>query len=132
MSVGIRIRATMLIATVAASGGVACASRRAGVDAPPRLEQLQPDSTHLAPGHVVMVRVIGSGFHATDNTVWVGSTALRGVASSDDGHRITFAVPDAMDSRGEAAPSATVAGRYPVLVETAVGRSNVLQFTVLP
>ncbi|MEP6989690.1 MAG: hypothetical protein ABJA80_02085 [bacterium] len=125
-------RACIRIATLVASGVMACASAGSSGDGLPRLEQLQPDSARVSHGAVVMVRVIGSGFDATDNTVWIGSTALRGVSASDDGRRITFAVPDAMDSRGEAAPSAIVAGRYPVQVETAVGRSNVLQFTVLP
>lgn len=110
-----------------------CAAARARTEDIPVLDAMRPDSVLVAPGSVVAVTIVGSGFRRGtpgENTVWFGSTAMRGVESSEDGHRITFVVPDAMESGGEAAPARLMAGSYPVQVETAMGRSNVLMLKV--
>ena len=111
----------------------ACAAARARTDELPVLHAVRPDSVLVAPGSVVAVTIVGSGFRRGspgENTVWFGSTAMRGVESSEDGHRITFVVPDAMDSGGAAPPARLIPGAYPVQVETATGKSNVLMLQV--
>ena len=112
---------------------VGCALARARTDPLPALEAMRPDSVLVAPGSVVEVTLTGSGFRRgspSENTVWFGSSMMRGVLSSDEGRRITFVVPDAIDSGGEAPPSRLVTGAYPVQVETATGKSNVLMLRV--
>jgi hypothetical protein len=87
----------------------------------------------VAPGSVQEVMLIGSGFsQATpgENTVWFGASMLRGVMSRDEGRRITFAIPDAINSGGGAAPTRLVTGAYPIRVETAAGKSNELMLRV--
>ena len=111
----------------------ACAVARGRTDELPMLATMRPDSVVVAPGSVVEVTVTGSGFRQGlpgENTVWFGSSMLRGVTSSDEGRRITFVVPDAMDSGGEAPPARLITGTYPVQVETATGKSNVLMLRV--
>lgn len=111
----------------------ACAGARGRTDELPMLATMRPDSVVVAPGSVVEVTVTGSGFRQGspgENTVWFGSSMLRGVTSSDEGRRITFVVPDAMDSGGEAPPARLITGTYPVQVETATGKSNVLMLRV--
>ena len=111
----------------------ACAGARGRTDELPMLATMRPDSVVVAPGSVVEVTVTGSGFRQGspgENTVWFGSSMLRGVTSSDEGRRITFVVPDAMDSGGEAPPARVITGTYPVQVETATGKSNVLMLRV--
>lgn len=111
----------------------ACAGTRGRTDELPMLAMMRPDSVVVAPGSVVEVTVTGSGFRQGspgENTVWFGSSMLRGVTSSDEGRRITFVVPDAMDSGGEAPPARLITGTYPVQVETATGKSNVLMLRV--
>ena len=111
----------------------ACAGTRGRTDELPVLAMMRPDSVVVAPGSVVEVTVTGSGFRQGspgENTVWFGSSMLRGVTSSDEGRRITFVVPDAMDSGGEAPPARLITGTYPVQVETATGKSNVLMLRV--
>jgi hypothetical protein len=46
------------------------------------------------------------------------------------GTRITFVVPDAIESGGEAPPVRVITGSYPVQVETSLGKSNVLMLRV--
>jgi hypothetical protein len=128
MSVRRAIQATALVPLLAG-----CALVRTRSDHPPVLDTLRPDSVLVAPGRVVEVTLVGSGFlRATpgENTVLFGSTVLRGVASSDHGRRITFVVPDAMESGGEAPPARLISGSYPVQVETVLGKSNVLMLKV--
>jgi hypothetical protein len=101
---------------------------------PPTLERLRPDSVFVAPGSVVAVTLIGSGFeHGSTgaNTVHFGRNAIRGVSANYDGTRITFVVPDAIDSGGEAPPVRVITGSYPVQVETTFGKSNVLMLRVV-
>ena len=111
----------------------ACAGARGRTDELPMLSTMRPDSVVVSPGSVVEVTVTGSGFRQGspgENTVWFGSSMLRGVTSSDEGRRITFVVPDAMDSGGEAPSARLITGTYPVQVETATGKSNVLMLRV--
>ncbi|MEP7001962.1 MAG: hypothetical protein ABI969_15855 [bacterium] len=122
------IRAAALVPLLAG-----CALARTHGDRPPVLDTVRPDSVLVAPGRVVEVTLTGSGFlrgMPGENTVWFGSSVMRGVASSDHGRRITFVVPDAMDSGGEAPPARLISGLYPVQVETALGKSNVLMLKV--
>ncbi|MEO8623574.1 MAG: hypothetical protein ABI625_21025 [bacterium] len=122
------IRAAVLVPLLAG-----CALSRAHGDRPPVLDAMRPDSVLVAPGRVVEVTLVGSGFlrgMPGENTVLFGSSVLRGVASSDDGRRITFVVPDVMDSGGEAPPARLITGLYPVQVETVLGKSNVLMLKV--
>lgn len=124
-------RAAHMMALVPLLAG--CAVARARTDQLPTLETMRPDSVLVAPGSVVEVTLIGSGFREGlpgGNTVWFGSSMLRGVTSSDEGRRITFVVPDAIDSGGEAPSARLVTGSYPVQVETATGKSNVLLLRV--
>ena len=124
-------RAARLVALVPALAG--CAAARAGTDRAPTLDVIRPDSVLVAPGSVVEVTLVGAGFRAGSpgaNTVWFGTTAVRSVAASDDGRRITFVVPDAIESGGEAPPLRLVAGSYPVQVETSAGMSNALVLRV--
>jgi len=110
-----------------------CALARTHGDQPPVLDAMRPDSVLVGPGRVVEVTLVGSGFvrgTPGENTVLFGSSVLRGVASSDRGRRITFVVPDAMESGGEAPPVRLITGSYPVQVETALGKSNVLMLKV--
>lgn len=124
-------RAAHIIALVPLLAG--CAAGRARTDQLPILETVRPDSVLVAPGSVVEVTLIGSGFRQGspgENTVWFGSSMMRGVTSSDEGRRITFVVPDAIDSGSEAPPARLITGSYPVQVETAAGKSNVLMLRV--
>ena len=111
----------------------ACAAANARHDDLPVLETMRPDSVLIASGSVVEITLTGSGFRQGapgENTVWFGSSAMRSVMSSHDGRRITFVVPDAMESGGEAPPARVMPGSYPVQVETATGKSNVLMLKV--
>lgn len=101
--------------------------------AAPVLEAIAPDSVIVAPGSVVEIVLSGSGFQRGTpgaNTVRFGASAMRGVVASGDGRRITFVVPDAIESGGEAPPSRLIAGVYPVRVETPAGTSNVLMLRI--
>ena len=112
---------------------LACAAANRQTEGPPALERLLPDSVFVAPGSVVEVTLIGSGFHdgvPGENTVMFGISTMRHVPASTDGRRITFVVPDAIESGGEAPPSLLLAGTYPVQVETPMGRSNILMLRV--
>lgn len=112
---------------------LACAAASRQTDGPPVLERLLPDSVFVAPGSVVEVTLIGSGFHdgvPGGNTVMFGMSTMRHVPASTDGRRITFVVPDAIESGGEAPPSLLLTGTYPVQVETPMGRSNILMLRV--
>ena len=112
----------------------ACASAKRHTDGPPLLERLIPDSVFVAPGSVVEVTLVGSGFHdgaPGENTVMFAGSTLRHVPATADGRRITFVVPDAIESGGEAPPSRLLAGTYPVQVETALGKSNILMLRVV-
>lgn len=111
----------------------ACAAANARHDDLPVLDTMRPDSVLIASGGVVEVTLTGSGFRQGtpgENTVWFGSSAMRSVRSSNDGRRITFVVPEAMESGGEAPPARLIPGSYPVQVETATGKSNVLMLKV--
>ena len=111
----------------------ACAAANARHDDRPVLDTMRPDSVLIASGSVVEITLTGSGFRQGapgENTVWFGSSAMRSVMSSHDGRRITFVVPDAMESGGEAPPARVMPGSYPVQVETATGKSNVLMLKV--
>lgn len=123
--IGVVILATLLLG---------CASARNQQDEdPPALERLSPDSVFVAPGSVVAVSLIGSGFQpgsAGENTVHFGRGVTRGVSSNYDGTRMAFVVPDAIDSGGEAPPVRVITGSYPVQVETKFGKSNVLMLRV--
>jgi hypothetical protein len=124
-------RALVRALAVAALAG--CAAAGARHDQLPILETVRPDSVVVAPGSAVEVTLTGSGFRQGtpgENTVWFGTSVLRGVRSSRDGRRITFVVPDAMDSGSEAPPARLITGSYPVQVETATGKSNVLMLRV--
>jgi hypothetical protein len=52
------------------------------------------------------------------------------VSANRGGTRITFVVPDAIESGGEAPPVRVITGSYPVQVETSLGKSNVLMLRV--
>ena len=124
-------RAAQLMALVPWLAG--CAGARARTDQRPLLEGMRPDSVLVAPGSVVAVTLTGSGFRQGspgENTVWFGTSMMRGVTSSDEGRHITFVVPDAIESGGGAQPAQLVTGSYPVQVETAAGKSNVLMLRV--
>ena len=114
---------------------VGCASvGKQSDDEVPTLERLSPDSVFVAPGSVVAVTLIGAGFErgsSGNNTVHFGGSVLRGVSANYDGTRITFVVPDAIDSGGEAPPVRVITGSYPVHVETTLGKSNVLMLRVV-
>ena len=113
---------------------LACAAAGRQSDRAPVLERLVPDSVFVAPGSVVEVTLIGSGFHdgvPGENTVMFGGSTMRHVPASADGRRITFVVPEAIESGGEAPPSRLLTGTYPVQVETTMGRSNVLMLRVM-
>lgn len=71
----------------------------------------------------------GSGFQA-ENTVHFAGTALHGIASSNEGRRITFVVPDVIEAGVGAPRVQLMAGSYPVRVETSGGASNVLMLKV--
>lgn len=112
---------------------LACASARTQSGDAPMLERLSPDSVRVPPGSVVEVTLIGSGFRRGpkgENTVRFGASAMRGVRANDDGTRIVFVVPDAIDSGGEAPPVRLITGSYPVQVETSSGTSNTLMLRV--
>ncbi|MEP6730647.1 MAG: hypothetical protein ABJE10_08410 [bacterium] len=113
---------------------LACAAHtHSDTDRAPVIERLSPDSVIVAPGSVIEITVIGSGFHRgaeSGNTVRFAQSTLRGVRANADGTRIVFVVPDALDSGGEAPPSRVITGSYPVQVETASGKSNVLMLKV--
>jgi hypothetical protein len=103
-------------------------------DEAPTLERLSPDSVFVAPGSVVAVTLIGSGFEqgsAGKNIVHFGASVMRGVSANYDGTRIAFVVPDAIDAGGEAPPMRVITGSYPVQVETTFGKSNVLMLRVV-
>ena len=100
----------------------------------PALDRISPDSVFVAPGSVVAVTLIGSGFEVgstANNIVHFGPSAIRGVSANYDGTRIAFVVPDAMESGGEAPPARVITGSYPVQVETKFGKSNVLMLRVV-
>ena len=87
---------------------LACAAATRRSERAPVLERLVPDSVFVAPGSVVEVTVVGSGFHdgaPGENTVMFGTSTMRHVAASADGRKIVFVVPDAIESGGEAPPS---------------------------
>jgi hypothetical protein len=111
-----------------------CASvGRQSEDDPPTLVRLSPDSVFVAPGSVVAVTIIGSGFEHDStgaNTIRFGQGTIRGVSANRGGTRITFVVPDAIDSGGESPPVRVITGSYPVQVETSFGKSNVLMLRV--
>ena len=121
-------------ASIAILALLACASAARQPDRAPVLERLIPDSVFVAPGSVVEVTVVGSGFHDGadgENTVMFGPSTMRHVTATNDGRRITFVVPDAIESGGEAPPSRLLTGTYPVQIETAMGKSNVLMLRVV-
>jgi len=102
-------------------------------DDSPTLVRLSPDSVFVAPGSVVAVTIIGSGFEDDStggNTVHFGRAAIRSVSANRGGTRITFVVPDAIESGSEAPPVRVITGSYPVQVETSLGKSNVLMLRV--
>ena len=112
---------------------LACAAGTRRPESAPVLERLVPDSVFVAPGSVVEVTVVGSGFHdgaPGENTVMFGTATMRHVVASADGRKIVFVVPDAIESGGEAPPSRLLTGTDPVRIETAMGRSNVLMLRV--
>lgn len=125
---------SLVLKTLVVAVLVSCASvGKQSDDEAPELERLSPDSVFVAPGSVVAVTLIGSGFQrgaAGDNTVHFGRSAIRGVSANYDGTRIAFVVPDAIDSGGEAPPVRVITGSYPVQVETPFGKSNVLMLRV--
>ena len=123
-------RAVLLGTFLLAQG---CARLQRTDDGAPMLAALTPDSVHVSPGAVIEVTIAGTGFRAGDpgeNTVHFGTAVLRKVRANASGTRIVFALPDAMDSGGEAPPSPLITGGYPVQVETPGGRSNVLTLRV--
>lgn len=118
--------------SLAAVALLGCASAHRA-DGAPTLARLSPDSVVVAPGGVVEVVIIGSGFRrgaSGENTVHFAQGVLRSVPANDDGTRIVFVVPDAIDSGGEAPPIRLISGSYPVQVETISGTSNVLMLRI--
>lgn len=118
---------------MAAMLGCGAARHQSAGEEAPRLVRLSPDSIFVAPGSVVAVTLIGSGFQhgsSSDNTVRFGQSVMRGVSANYDGSRVTFVVPDAIDSGGEGPPVRVITGSYPVQVETVFGKSNVLMLRV--
>jgi IPT/TIG domain len=99
----------------------------------PVIDSVRPDSVSLPYGGVVEVTVHGSGFtpgQPGKNTVHFNGAALTSIQGSSDGRRIVFAIPDLIDSGGEAPPSRLQAGSHAVSVETSAGTSNVVTIRV--
>jgi hypothetical protein len=99
----------------------------------PVIDSVRPDSVILPYGGFVEVTLHGSGFipgQPGKNTVRFNSAALRSIQGSSDGRRIVFAIPDMIDSGGEAPPSRLQAGSHAVSVETSAGTSNVVTIRV--
>ena len=119
---------TSAMAALATALMLGCASARSG--SAPVLDGMAPDSVMVAPGSAVEITLSGSGFGREGNVVRFGNAVLRGIVATDDGRRITFVVPDAIESGGEAPLSRVITGTYPVRVETSQGTSNVLMLRV--
>jgi hypothetical protein len=99
----------------------------------PVIDSVRPDSVILPYGGGVEVTLHGSGFipgQPGKNTVRFNSAALKAIQGSSDGRRIVFAIPDLIDSGGEAPPSRLQAGSHAVRVETSAGTSNVVTIRV--
>lgn len=123
-------RAVLLLMLATVAG---CARMQPGEDAAPVLSALTPDSVLVRPGAVIELTLAGSGFRPGTpggNTVHLGGSVMRQVRANDEGTRIVVAIPDAIDSGGEAPPVPLVAGGYEVQVETSQGRSNALTLRV--
>jgi hypothetical protein len=99
----------------------------------PVIDSVRPDSVILPYGGFVEVTLHGSGFipgQPGKNTVRFNSAALKAIQGSSDGRRIVFAIPDVIDSGGEAPPSRLQPGSHAVSVETTAGTSNVVTIRV--
>ena len=110
----------------------ACFGLRRG-DVAPTLDTISPDSAVFPAGGVVGVTLTGTGFlQATpgENIVRLGPATLRGVSATADGRRITFNLPDVVQTDGEAPPARLESGSYAVQVETAAGKSNELTIRI--
>jgi hypothetical protein len=103
------------------------------MQAAPVIDSVRPDSVVLPYGGVVEVTLHGRGFipgQPGKNTVHFNASALRSIQGSSDGRRIVFAIPDLIDSGGEAPPGRLQAGSHAVSVETSSGTSNVVTIKV--
>lgn len=99
----------------------------------PVIDSVRPDSVIVPYGGVVEVTLHGHGFipgQPGKNTVRFNSAALKAIQGSADGRRIVFAIPDVIDSGGEAPPSRLQPGSHSVSVETSSGKSNVVTIRV--
>lgn len=125
--------ALVMWAVVAAAAAMIACVPLPHAEGAPVLERIAPDSIRMSSGAVVEVTIIGTGFTRGDpgeNTVHFAGAAIRRVRANDAGTRIVLTVPDAIDSGGGAPPMPVTAGDYPVQVETAMGRSNVVMLRV--
>jgi hypothetical protein len=101
----------------------------------PRLDRVEPRSVQVLPGHVVEVNLRGSAFDTgtpPQNTVRIGSVAVPGVPSRNNGTLIRFTIPDMMPSRSEAPPAPWLPGQYSIVVTTPKGTSDTLMLTISP
>lgn len=111
----------------------ACATRSADVRMVPRLDAMSPDRAAVGNGAIVQVTVTGAGFDSL-NTLHFGALVIPGVPRTGPGTlRFTVPLDDTfLPNRGGAPLQPIAPGTYPVIVETARGRSNALVFTLQP
>ncbi len=89
-----------------------------------------PSSITIREGNPNELRIRGSGFGDTDNTVMLGPITLTSVKSTENGTLLIIRVPDRVPSGGGAAPMSWTPGTYPLTVMTPRGRSEPVTITV--
>ncbi len=77
-----------------------------------------------------MVRIVGVGFDALENTVRVGPVTVTSVRSSDAGTVIVLMVPERVPSSGGAPPMLWQPGTYALTVENRRGTSAAVSLTI--
>jgi len=110
-------------------------SRASQETAPPTLSRIVPASARIERSSVVTMTIEGLRFDRGRNgrnTVEIGPIRLSGVPSDTLGRIIQVVVPERIPADGEAPPRRLLPGDYPVTVSTPAGKSNVIQFRVLP
>jgi hypothetical protein len=107
---------------------------RAIVDSTPRLISLDRQTiplSRLAAGEVVTLTILGDYFDRTSNVVTFGPMSIPNVPSRN-GTSITIGIPASYEAAGGAPPISLGAGVYQITVTTSHGRSNALQFRIMP
>jgi hypothetical protein len=96
----------------------------------PSITSLAPDVGRAGEAYPIDVTVVGTGFSEEGNIVTFGGISVEGLPSTEDGTRITFRVPKAVPSTGEAPPMVLDPGEYEVTVTTSGRTSEPVVFTL--